>query len=159
MKEILHVLWHTIEHSLILLPFLLIAYILIEVLEFYSMSKLQHSRLLSNKWSTLFGAGFGLVPQCGFSVVATDLFAQKKIKLGTLLAVYIATSDEAIPLLLSSPNSIKALLPLLLIKFLVAILIGYLVDLLFKETNKKNLSNLQASKIEFYIRNMTLPIS
>jgi len=141
MDKFLHILLHTLKHSAILLPFLLLAYVLIEVLEYYSMSKLQHSKLLSNRWSTLFGAGFGLVPQCGFSVVATDLFAQKKIKIGTLLAVYIATSDEAIPLLLSSPNSIKALLPLLLVKFFVAVLIGYLIDLIFKKFNNNNIIN------------------
>ena len=148
MEEILHILLHTLKHSAILLPFLFVAYILIEIIEFYSSTKLEHSRLLSNKWSTVFGASFGLIPQCGFSVVATDLFSQKKIKLGTLLAVYIATSDEAIPLLLTTPNKALSLLPLILIKFIVAIIVGYAVDfILSKNINKshktisKNLSN------------------
>ena len=140
MKEVWHLFLHTLEHSAILLPFLFVAYILIELLEYYSASKLKHSKLLSNRWSTLFGASFGLVPQCGFSVVATDLFAQKKIKIGTLLAVYIATSDEAIPLLLASPNKAFSLIPLILIKFVVALMVGYIVDFIFKKTNQKHLS-------------------
>ena len=67
--------------SLKLLPFLFIAYILIEVIEYFSASKLEHSKLLTGKYSTLFAASFGLVPQCGFSVVATDLYASKKLKM------------------------------------------------------------------------------
>jgi len=145
---VLHSLLHTLKHSLILLPFLFISYILIEVIEYFSANNLQHSKLLSNKWSTLFGAGFGLVPQCGFSVVATDLFASHKIKIGTLLAVYIATSDEAIPLLITAPHKTLSLIPLLLIKFFVAILVGYLVDFLFKKANKKHLSHFSKTPID-----------
>lgn len=123
--------------SLKLLPFLLIAYILIEVIEYFSASKLEHSKLLTSKWSTLFASTFGLVPQCGFSVVATDLYASKKLKLGTLFAVYIATSDEAVPLLLMSPEKINSLLPLLIIKFIAALIFGYLIDFIFSKQNKK----------------------
>ena len=142
MKEVLHIFLHTIEDLAIVLPFLFVAYILIELLEYYSAKKLKHSKLLSNHLSTLFGASFGLVPQCGFSVVATDLYAQKKIKVGSLLAVYIATSDEAIPLLLASPNKALSLLPLILIKFIVAIIVGYLVDIIFKKYNQKRINGL-----------------
>lgn len=142
-----HAIIHTLEHSWYLFPFLFIAYILIEVLEYFCMSKLKHSKLLSNKWSTLFGAGFGLVPQCGFSVIATDLFASHKIKIGTLLAVYIATSDEAIPRMLANPDKISFLLPLLLVKFVIAILVGYLVDLIFRKFNKKHLSLSQVNNV------------
>ena len=141
MEKVLHILLHTLEHTAILLPFLFVSYILIELLEYYSAKKLTHSKLLSNRFSTLFGASFGLVPQCGFSVVATDLFAQKKIKIGTLLAVYIATSDEAIPLLLATPNKSLSLIPLILIKFVVAIIIVYIVDLILKKYNQKRIDS------------------
>lgn len=133
--------WDALKDSLILLPFLLIAYIAIEVIEYVSASHLEHSKLLTGKFSTLFGASFGLIPQCGFSVVATDLFAEKKIKIGTLIAVYIATSDEAIPLLLMNPDKCLSLIPLLLIKFVVAILVGYSIDLVFKKYNEKRLAS------------------
>jgi len=93
----------------------------------------------------LFASGFGLVPQCGFSVVATDLFASKKIRYGTLLAVYIATSDEAVPILLTNPDKMLSLLPLLLVKFVLAVLIGYGVDLIFRKANQKRL--MQADQL------------
>lgn len=125
--------------SLKILPFLLICYVLIEVVEFFTAKKIEPSRLLSGKWSTLFASSFGLIPQCGFSVVATDLFASKKIKIGTLIAVYIATSDEAVPILLTNPDKISSLLPLLLIKFCLAVIFGYLIDLIFQKANKKRL--------------------
>lgn len=125
--------------SLKILPFLLVCYVLIEVLEFFTANKIEHSKLLSGKWSTLFASSFGLIPQCGFSVVATDLFASKKIKIGTLVAVYIATSDEAIPILLTNPDKISALIPLLLIKFCLAIIFGYLIDLVSQRANIKRL--------------------
>lgn len=133
--------------SLKLLPFLFIAYILIEVIEYFSASKLEHSKLLTGKYSTLFAASFGLVPQCGFSVVATDLYASKKLKIGTLLAVYIATSDEAVPLLLTNPDKISSLLPLLLIKFILAIAVGYIVDAIFKNYNNKRLEESESNLI------------
>lgn len=136
--------------SLKVLPFLLVCYVLIEVIEYVSADKLEHSKLLSNKWSTLFASSFGLIPQCGFSVVATDLFASKKIKIGTLLSVYIATSDEAVPILLTSPNKIGSLLPLLLVKFVLAVAVGYLVDLLFRKVNQKRLEpSFQVSKEKY----------
>lgn len=134
--------------SLKILPFLLIAYILIEVIEYVSADRIEHSKLLSGKWSNLFASGFGLVPQCGFSVVVTDLFASKKIRYGTLLAVYIATSDEAVPILLTSPSKMLSLLPLLLVKFVLAVLIGYGVDLIFRKANQKRLMQAdQLSKV------------
>lgn len=126
--------------SLKILPFLLVCYVLIEVIEYVTANKVEHSKLLTSKWSTLFASSFGLVPQCGFSVVATDLFASKKIKIGTLLAVYIATSDEAVPILLTTPNKILSLIPLLLVKFVLAIVVGYSVDLIFKKANEKRLA-------------------
>ena len=119
------------------------AYILIEVLEVYSAKNIQQNRLLTGKYSNLFASSFGLIPQCGFSVVATDLYTHKKIKIGALLAVYIATSDEAVPLLLTStdnPNKMLALIPLLAIKFMLAIAVGYMADLVIKRKSCKNIS-------------------
>ena len=131
--------WEALKDSLIILPFLFISYVLIEVIEFFSANKLEHSRLLSGRFSTLFGAGFGLIPQCGFSVVATDLFASHKIKIGTLVAVYIATSDEAVPVMLMHPNKALSLVALLAIKFVVAVVVGYAIELIFKKVNQKHL--------------------
>ena len=80
------------------------------------------------RWSPLSGAGVGLIPQCGFGVVATDLYSKRHITMGTLIAIYISTSDEALPILLSSPDKFWVALPLFLLKFVIACLVGYLVD-------------------------------
>ena len=78
--------------------------------------------------SPLIGGAVGLIPQCGFSVVATDMYQKQKITVGTLLAVYISTSDEALPVLLSKPDCYKELLVLLCIKFVLAVLVGVVTD-------------------------------
>ena len=82
-------LWDALKDSVIIVPFLLGAYILIEFLETITANGLKPSRLKS-PLAPVFGSVFGLLPQCGFSVVATDLFSSKKITMGTLIAIFIA---------------------------------------------------------------------
>lgn len=121
------VLIDAILDSLIVLPFLLLVYVLIEVIEHTASSKIS-SKLLRGKLSPLIGASVGVIPQCGFSVVATKLYANRSIALGTLLAVYLSTSDEAIAVLISDFSAIGKLLPLIGIKFVFAIAVGYTVN-------------------------------
>lgn len=137
MEEVFHILWHAFKHSIVILPFLFLVYVLIEVIEMYSVSTLKSKHLLRGKYSPLIASSVGLIPQCGFSVVATDLYCKKYISIGTLLAVFIATSDEAIPIMLSNAESAKMLLPMLAIKFVTAICVGYLVYFLEKVWTKK----------------------
>ena len=122
-------MWEAILDALIdalkVFPILLVCYVLIEVFELKTAKTLQNSRFLKGKFAPLFAAGVGLVPQCGFSVIATDLYTKKSLSLGTLFALYIATSDEAIPVLLSNPNSASKLWIILLIKFVLALIVGY----------------------------------
>lgn len=132
-------LWEALLDSLKLLPFLLISYVIIEVIEYFCAAKMESNRLLTGKYGVLIGSSFGLIPQCGFSVVATDLFSSHRLSIGSLMAIYIATSDEAIPTLLLYPDKMLSLLPLLLIKFVVAIIVGYSIDGIFKSANKKHL--------------------
>ena len=116
-----------------LAPLLLVMHVLIEVFEYHAASKIKMNRLLHGKAAPLLGGAVGLIPQCGFSVVATNLYAKRHIRVGTLLAVYIATSDEAIPILLSSPESALKLLPLLGLKFAFAVGVGYLLNALTRK--------------------------
>lgn len=122
--------------SLKLLPFIFVIYIIIELIESKNAVKDKTVRLLNGKLSPLFGAGIGIIPQCGFSVVATKLYQQKYIYAGTLMAVYMATSDEAIPVLLSQsvtdPTALSKLWQLLLIKFGYAIIVGFVVNFIAK---------------------------
>lgn len=133
------VLLDALLDSLKILPFLFLVYVLIEILESKTSAKLKTSRALRGGFAPLIGAGIGLVPQCGFSVMATNLFAKGFLSVGTLLAVYISTSDEAIPILIANPDSWSKLWPLLLTKFAAALAVGYGAYLIFgrRKTGKE----------------------
>ena len=94
-------------------------------------------RLLRGKYAPLIGVGMGLIPQCGFSVMATNLYLSKNITVGTLLAVFIATSDEAIPILISTPATAWKLFPMLAVKVIYALFIGYLFNVIFRKRNEE----------------------
>lgn len=128
-----HAIWHGVKDSLISFAVIFVVYVLIGLIENKISNKLQKSK----KFSPIFGSLFGLIPQCGFSVVATDLFAKRHITIGTLLAIYIATSDEALPLLLSSPEKILSVLPLIAVKFILAFVVGYIVDAIYTKSRKQ----------------------
>lgn len=122
--------------SLISLPILFAVYVLIELLEHKGSVKFEKMIASSRKFGPLWGSALGCIPQCGFSAVMADLFSRKMITIGTLFAVFIATSDEAFAVLLSSPGHIWSLLALIGCKLVLAILIGYLLDWIFKRENK-----------------------
>ena len=128
---ILEVLKETVLDGLKMLPFLFGAYLLLEFIEHRSGEKLRHALGHSGKYSVPLGAGIGLIPQCGFSVAASNLYAGRLITTGTLLAVFIATSDEAIPVMLASADGTSKILPIIALKFVVAVIGGYLADLVF----------------------------
>lgn len=129
MIELLH---HTFEDTWLTFPILFITYILIEIFERRPSNNDDKIFFMLQKLGPVLGALLGLLPQCGFSILAAMLFLQKNISLGTMLSVFIATSDEAIPVLLSNPSMYSILPILLILKFIIAIIVGYLVDLLFK---------------------------
>jgi len=135
---------HALEETIILLPFLFVCYVLIELVETWTSKKTTRN-LSKGKFQVLAGAGIGLIPQCGFGVVATDLYSKKRIRMGALVAIFIATSDEAVPVIISNPDKIGALLPLLLFKFLFAIIAGYIV-LAFELNYEKKKIKTQAEK-------------
>lgn len=121
-----HVIIHALADSAMILPILLPICFLIEWIEYKKYTALENSRLLCGKLSPLIGALFGSIPQCGFSVAATDLFAGGSLSAGALVAVYIATSDEAIPIMLSRPDRLLDMLALILTKLTLGILAGYI---------------------------------
>ena len=115
-----------------LLPSLFIIFFLIEIFENYFARKIENIVLFSQKFGPILGACLATVPQCGFSVVMTTLFIKKYITLGTLIAVYIATSDEAIPILLTNPAQFFTVIKIVGIKLILAIIAGYFVDFIVK---------------------------
>ena len=121
-------------------PFLLAAFLLLETLEHYSNNFMNRALGKMGKAGPLVGAIFGCVPQCGFSVAAANLYSGGVITLGTLMAVFLSTSDEAILILFSHPGSGRVIGQLLLGKMLIGIVAGYLLDfLLRKKKEHKNI--------------------
>ena len=149
-EDILHIILHTLEHSAIMLPMLIIAYILIGFLESRNVMRFEKSKLLQGNVSPVFGSIFGCVPQCGFSVISTDLYAEKKLSIGALVAVYISTSDEALPLMLASVTNIPWLLLLIAVKMALGIGVGYLAMFLYPKFFKKH--TIVAPRITFGAR-------
>lgn len=131
MEEFGHILLHALKDTAILLPILFIVYILIEFLEYKNVFKFEQSKLLKGKASPVMGAIFGSVPQCGFSVVSAELYSERKISIGALVAVFIATSDEAIPIMISNYKSIPALICLIITKIIFSVVVGYLTMFIY----------------------------
>ena len=128
-----HVLLHALEDSLLVLAFLVPINILIALLE----PRLAGRIKLKGALAPLVGVTVGLFPQCGFSVVATDLYKKRHITIGTLLGVYLATSDEALPIFLASGEQAIDILPLLACKFLIGLIVGYTADAIFSKNKKR----------------------
>ena len=91
----------------------------------------------TKRYGPMIGGAVGCIPQCGFSIVMSDLYSKKAVTIGTLIAVMLATSDEAIPLMLSNPDHIVEMLILIAIKIVIAVIFGYLFDLIFLIVGKK----------------------
>lgn len=134
MKEIL---LDTIIDVLKLLPFLFIAFLLIEVLEHKLTSKNKNIIVKSKKLGPIIGALLGVIPQCGFSVMGTNLYITRIISLGTLFSIYLSTSDEMLPILISEKADIKIILQILLIKILFGMIYGILIDLIIRKKKIK----------------------
>ena len=136
MDLIIETLFHACVHAgvdcLKMLPFLFAAFLLIEALEHHGSRKLARGLARVGKAGPVAGALVGCIPQCGFSVIAANLYAGGVISPGTLLAVFVATSDEAVLILLGNPGSAGEVLPLLAGKILIAVLAGYVTDLVLR---------------------------
>lgn len=130
----LHVLEHSIIDSLKVLAVVIVLNIIISFFE----GKLANKINENNRFSTLIGASIGLIPQCGFSIVASDMYQKKRITLGTLIAVFIATSDEALPIILSSQDKILTIIPLIIVKLVMGFIVGSIVDLVIDRINRPN---------------------
>lgn len=138
MQIFLDSLWDATKDTLLVLPLLYLTYLLVSYFSHNDNEK--YSKILhkTNKAGPIIGAFLGCVPQCGFSSVMSNLYSKKIVTLGTLFAVFIATSDEAIPLMISKPEFIPKLLILMAIKVIYGIIVGYLIDGIIKLFSKKN---------------------
>lgn len=122
------VILDAITDTLKTIPFLFIAYLLIEFLEHRATERFTSALSHAGPWGPIGGAILGLVPQCGFSAAAANFYSGRVISAGTLIAVFLSTSDEAVPILLSHPDAFPILIRLLLVKVAAAAVFGLCTD-------------------------------
>ena len=133
----LHVLVHTLIDTMKLLPFLFLAYLGIELIEQKAGDKTTKMIKKAGKFGPVLGSLLGVVPQCGFSAAASNLFAGKIITMGTLIAIFLSTSDEMLPILISEAVPAGTIIMILAIKVIIAIVVGMIVDLIFRKKQKE----------------------
>ena len=132
----LEVFEDAIIDSVKLLPFLFITYLIMEYIEHKTKDKTKETIKKSGKIGPLVGGILGIVPQCGFSVSATNLYAARVITLGTLIAVYLSTSDEMLPIFISEGVEIGVITKILGIKLVIGIVAGFAIDFVIRLKNK-----------------------
>lgn len=130
LDQLLYVLKHVLSHTWMMIPILFIAYLVIIYVESKNNKKLKQR--MEKGLSPIMGGFLGVIPQCGMSVAIADLFNRNKVSVGTLIAVFIATSDEAILILFSAGSDFSLIASLILIKLVLGISIGLLVDKIWK---------------------------
>jgi len=137
MHEILHILEHTAIETLRLIPFLFITYLVMEYIEHKTSEKSKYIIQKAGRLGPVLGAIVGIFPQCGFSVSATNLYSARVITLGTLISVYLATSDEMLPILLTEAVPISTILTILGLKLIIGIIAGFAIDAVLRLIKKE----------------------
>ena len=145
MHGILHILEHTLLETVRLIPFLFITYLIMEYIEHKTSNKVKETIQKSGKFGPVLGAVAGIFPQCGFSVSATNLYAARVITLGTLISVYLATSDEMLPILLTEAVPVTTILMILGLKLIIGMIAGLIIDTVIRMTKKEH---IEEQKIE-----------
>lgn len=140
MKE---VILDTIIDSLKLIPFLLVAFLIIELLEHKLNDKTKNIITKSKKVGPIIGSLLGVIPQCGFSVMATNLYITRIITLGTLISIYLSTSDEMLIIMISEKVEISLILKILLIKIFFGIVYGLIIDKIINKKKKEKETNYE----------------
>lgn len=137
MKEII---MDTLIDGLKLIPFLFVAFLIIELIEHKLSNKNKGLISKTGRFGPLFGSILGAFPQCGFSVLTTNLYITRIVSLGTLISVYLSTSDEMLPILLSQNVSIVLIIKILLIKVIIGMFSGFIIDFILRK--KESSSNI-----------------
>lgn len=143
----LEVIKDTLIDGVKLLPFLFIAYLIMEYLEHKTGEKTKSIIKKSGKLGPLWGGILGIFPQCGFSAVAANLYTGRIITLGTLIAVFLSTSDEMLPILISENAPIAIILQILGIKLIIGIIAGFIIEFI-ERTIKNRKSDKNNKKVE-----------
>ena len=135
MEHVIHLILHVGLDTIKIVPFLFLTYLLLEYIEHKSEERTEQFVLNNKKTGPLVGGLVGLVPQCGFSTAAAGLYSGGIISIGTLLAVFLSTSDEMFAVLFSNRIPLRDILLILAFKFVVAVISGFLLDAFWKKSH------------------------
>ena len=127
----------TLIDGLKLIPFLFIAFLIIELIEHKLSNRNKDLITKTGKFGPMFGSVLGMFPQCGFSVLATNLYVTRIVSLGTLISIYLSTSDEMLPILLSENVEIGLIIKILLIKLFIGMVSGFIIDFILRKKESK----------------------
>ena len=116
-----------------LIPFLFIAFLILEYIEHKMSKKNMHYLVNNRKLGPIIGGIMGAFPQCGFSAMATKLFSSRVITLGTLIAIYLSTSDEMLPILISNGTNAMIILKIIGMKVIIGVFFGFIIDLIYRK--------------------------
>lgn len=134
-------MWDVILDTIIdgakLVPFLFLTYLVMEYLEHRTGSQAQKIVKRAGRMGPLIGGVLGVIPQCGFSAAASNLYAGRVITRGTLLAIYLSTSDEMLPVLISEQAPAGTILRILLGKAAIGVAAGFVIDLIFRHKQEE----------------------
>lgn len=131
-----HVFVHAIEDNLRIIPFLFVTYCIMEYMEHAMAEKTEGAVKYSGKMGPLFGGILGIIPQCGFSAAAASFYSGGVITLGTLLAIFLSTSDEMLPILISETVPVMTIVKILGAKALIGVAAGFVIDFALKKIGK-----------------------
>ncbi|MCE5192813.1 MAG: putative manganese transporter [Candidatus Cryosericum sp.] len=127
----------SLKDTLKMVPILFVVYLVLEYVEARWQQRMVDAVERAGKLGPVVASVGGAIPQCGFSVMASALYTERLLTIGTIVAVYLATSDEALPILLSKPGQAHIVLPLIGIKVVLAVAGGYLVDAVMRTENRR----------------------
>lgn len=137
--KLLEAVWDGTLDTLKLIPFLFVTYLVMEWVEHRTSDKTRTVIRRAGRLGPLAGGFIGIVPQCGFSTAASSLYAGRVITAGTLIAVFLSTSDEMLPILLSERADIRFIVKVLLVKAVYGAAAGFAVDFLFRKFNERKI--------------------
>lgn len=133
----IEIILDTLKDGIRLLPFLLITYIIMEYMEHKMSAHTRHVVQKSGRFGPLIGSIAGAFPQCGFSAAAASFYAGRVISRGTLIAIFLSTSDEMLPVLVSQKAPVHVIFSILTMKVVIGMIAGFLVDIVFSAVKKE----------------------
>ena len=128
----LDVILDTLVDGVKLLPFLFLTYLAMEYIEHKTTAKTKNTIKKSGKLGPLVGGILGAFPQCGFSTAGSNLYAGRVITLGTLISIYLSTSDEMLPVFLSEKVPMTTILSMIAVKAVIGMVAGFIIDFVIR---------------------------